>query len=41
MATGWSYSELSKLAKKFGGPEKMLEIMLYQLWEWNQVVDTY
>lgn len=27
MATGWSYSELSKLAKKFGGPEKMLEII--------------
>ena len=27
MSTGWNYSDLSKLAKHCGGPEKLLEIV--------------
>lgn len=27
MSTGWTYSDLSKLAKQYGGPEKLLEVI--------------
>lgn len=27
MSTGWNYSDLSKLAKQYGGPEKLLEVI--------------
>lgn len=27
MSTGWNYSDLSKLAKRYGGPEKLLEVI--------------